>query len=94
MLENWNSEKEYLIFVGDLIDRGSFSSQVVNHCFDLSRNKNCSILKGNHELEFIEYYEKGENENWINQCGQKTIENFENNKIDLKNIVLWFKNMP
>lgn len=94
MLENWNSEKEYLIFVGDLIDRGNFSSQVVNHCSELSKNKNCFILKGNHELEFIEYYEKGENENWLNQFGKKTIEDFKNNKIDLKNIALWFKNMP
>ncbi len=94
ILENWNPEKEYLIFVGDLIDRGNYSSQVVNLCLELSNHNNCSILKGNHELEFIEYYEKGENDNWLNQCGQETIENFEENKIDLKNTALWLKNMP
>lgn len=94
ILENWDSENEHLIFVGDLIDRGNFSSRVVNYCFDLFKNKNCTILKGNHELEFIEYYENGENDNWLNQCGQKTIDDFEENKIDLKNTATWFKNMP
>ena len=94
LLKNWNPQKEYLIFVGDLIDRGNFSSQVVNHCYELSKNKNCSILKGNHELEFIEYYEKGENDNWLNQCGEKTINNFNHNSIDLKEVAIWFKNMP
>jgi len=94
MLKNWDSKKEYLIFVGDLIDRGNFSSQVVKYCQNLTKNENCIILKGNHELEFIEYYEKGENDNWLNQGGQKTLENFEDNSIDLDSTAVWFKNMP
>jgi serine/threonine protein phosphatase 1 len=94
ILKYWNSEKENLIFVGDLIDRGNFSSLVVNHCFELSKNKKCHFLKGNHEFEFIEFYETGQNDNWLNQCGQKTLDNFKLNNINLQEVVNWFKNMP
>jgi serine/threonine protein phosphatase 1 len=94
LLKNWNSDKENLIFVGDLIDRGNFSSLVVNYCFDLSKNKNCFFLKGNHELEFIEQYKTGQNDNWLSQCGQKTIDDFELHKINQKEIFNWFNIMP
>lgn len=95
MLGNWNSESECLIFAGDLIDRGNFSVAVVIKCIELTeKNGNCLVIKGNHEAEFIEYFEKGENENWTRQCGQKTLENFTLERIDSKMVLDWFKKMP
>ncbi|WP_420573176.1 metallophosphoesterase family protein [Kordia sp.] len=95
MLKNWNHENEYLILVGDLIDRGNFSAAVVTKCHELAKkNKNCIILKGNHEFEFVEYFKNGHNQNWIEQCGQKTIDDFQKNKIDHEQIANWFQSLP
>ena len=95
MLEQWDAENEYLIFVGDLIDRGNFSSAVVIKCKELTeKHENCLVLKGNHEAEFIEYFEKGENENWTRQCGHKTLDDFKLNALAHKSIADWFKKMP
>ncbi|APY09545.1 serine/threonine protein phosphatase [Winogradskyella sp. J14-2] len=95
ILKKWNSEKEYLIFVGDLIDRGNFSTLVVKKCREIEQNyNNCIIIKGNHELEFVEYVINGENKNWIEQCGQKTINEFKKQKIDIEETSSWFMNLP
>lgn len=95
MLENWNSESEHLVFLGDLIDRGNYSSKVVLKCMQLQEfHQNCIILKGNHEYEFIEFYEKGTHPNWIRQCGEKTLQNFKENDLDLKKVYDWFTSLP
>lgn len=38
-----------LVFLGDYIDRGKYSKQVVNRLIDLSKLCNCQFLMGNHE---------------------------------------------
>ncbi|PQA97070.1 serine/threonine protein phosphatase [Chryseobacterium shigense] len=95
ILTHWNADHEYLIFLGDLIDRGNYSSKVIEKCMKLEKSfPNCIILKGNHEYEFIEYYDKGENLNWTRQCGEKTLNDFNKNKIDHKKTRNWFQSLP
>lgn len=95
LLKHWNPEEEQLIFLGDLIDRGNYSSKVIEKCMVLQEAYPDSIiLKGNHEYEFIEHYEKGENLNWTRQCGDKTLEEFKENRVDLQKIYNWFKSFP
>ena len=38
-----------LVFLGDYIDRGRYSKQVVNKLIELSKICNCEFLMGNHE---------------------------------------------
>lgn len=65
MLEHWNRETEHLVAVGDLIDRGNYSSLVMKHCMALSRDyAHSTFIKGNHEVEIIEHFTSGYNHNW------------------------------
>jgi serine/threonine protein phosphatase 1 len=67
LLKHWNKESMKLIILGDLIDRGKSSLQVVQYVMDLKRQyKNqVIVLKGNHEDMLINFlreptYEYGE----------------------------------
>lgn len=68
-LNDWDKEKEHLVVMGDLIDRGPDSLKVVRHLMQLKKDfpDNVSVLKGNHEemllawlmktpIEMLEYY--------------------------------------
>lgn len=95
ILSHWNVDEEYLIFLGDLIDRGNYSARVITTCMELQKSyPNCIILKGNHEYEFTEHYDKGGNPNWVRQCGEKTLEDFNRNHLDYKKIRDWCKALP
>ena len=95
MLKHWSRKEEYLISVGDLIDRGKNSALVVKECIKiLSDHSNSTFLKGNHEAEFTDYFDLGKNDNWTDQGGDKTIMNFTLNNINLKTTVEFFNLMP
>lgn len=56
-LDKWNREDEHLIVMGDLIDRGPDSLQVVRKLMELKEKlpDNVTILKGNHEEMLISW---------------------------------------
>jgi serine/threonine protein phosphatase 1 len=55
-------ERDTLLFIGDYIDRGTQSKEVVDYLIDLSRQSgNVVFLKGNHEL-MLEQYLNGTNQ--------------------------------
>lgn len=92
----WNPAHDLLIQLGDLIDRGNFSAETVlfvRHLQTLYPDQ-VIILRGNHEQEFIEYIEKGENPNWLRQRGDKTLENYLKLGISLAEEAVWMKNLP
>jgi len=79
LLEKINIEKQdEIYFLGDYIDRGNSSKEVVDFIVGL-RNENYKIntLRGNHEQLFIDS-DKSFNdfENWIMNGGITTLENF------------------
>lgn len=41
------------IFLGDYIDRGAYSKEVVSRLIELSKEVNCIFLKGNHEAMLL-----------------------------------------
>jgi serine/threonine protein phosphatase 1 len=92
----WDSEKELLIQVGDIIDRGKFSPETVSYCKKLSLKfpNNVIFLKGNHEFEMIEHYYNGPNENWLRQCGKETIKQYESTQVNIEEDIRWFSKMP
>ncbi|MGS4344619.1 metallophosphoesterase [Myroides odoratus] len=82
LLGHWDSAKETLILVGDLIDRGKHSAKVLQLCKELSEGEDkVVILKGNHEAELIQYVLEGSNDNWTSQGGDLTLLNFDQEKL-------------
>ncbi len=95
MLSYWKPNEEYLILLGDLIDRGNFNSLVLRKCYELETTyDNFIVLKGNHEVEIIEYIREGHNDNWIRQVGIKTLEDFSKNNLNVKEFYEWLKDRP
>jgi serine/threonine protein phosphatase 1 len=66
-----------LVFLGDYIDRGTGSYDVVSYLIDLKKqHENIVLLKGNHE-EMLEDYLKGKNRlTFLANGGQQTIDSY------------------
>ncbi len=96
LLEQWNSAEELLVQVGDLIDRGSFSPEVVEYCKELKKkhHKKVVFLKGNHEFEMVEDFYRGPKHNWRRQCGEETLRQYKERGFNPKEHVEWFSELP
>ena len=46
---------DHLVFVGDYVDRGPDSKGVIERCLSLARLHECTFLRGNHEVYFLEF---------------------------------------
>jgi serine/threonine protein phosphatase 1 len=68
-----------LVFLGDYIDRGPGSFEVVEYLLELQkRHRNTVFLKGNHE-EMLEKYLSGEDRlTYLVNGGQQTLESYMN----------------
>lgn len=74
MLEFWDPAKETLIQVGDLIDRGNYSPQVVKLCREIEKEHTASVfLKGNHEFLALQYHKQDKEERWYEKYGKKVL---------------------
>ncbi len=68
------------IFLGDYIDRGPSSFEVIEYLIDLSVKHKTIFLTGNHEEMFIRYITKGDNyKNYIRNGGGSTIKSYMKN---------------
>jgi serine/threonine protein phosphatase 1 len=74
-----NKENSKIVFVGDLIDRGASSCEVVK--FVMQNNYDC--IMGNHEEMFLEFAPSKENEDlsnskhWLFKCGgEETLKSY------------------
>jgi serine/threonine protein phosphatase 1 len=78
----WNRDNDLLIFLGDYIDRGKQSKEVVNHLIDLRKGGGEVIfLLGNHEQLLLSYYSSGSDYDlrlWRSFGGWDTIESYTN----------------
>jgi serine/threonine protein phosphatase 1 len=72
-----------LIFLGDYIDRGGHSFEVIEYLIELSKRYNCIFVKGNHEEMFMDFM-SGINETmFTGNGGHKTIESYEKHGYDI-----------
>ena len=70
-------EKDTLLFVGDYIDRGPHSKEVVDLMIDLNRQHNRMVfLKGNHEFLLERYLEGSESQMFLANGGDATLESY------------------
>ena len=69
---NWN---DTLVFLGDYINRGPSSYDVVEYLIQLADGHNCKFLMGNHEDMFLRYLCNDESEMnlFLMNGGQRTL---------------------
>ena len=96
MLGEWDQENEMLIQLGDLVDRGKNSPQMVAHARMLREENPTRVrfLKGNHEHEMQQHFFSGPNANWLRQGGAGTLRQYDNEKRDCRDDVEWLSRLP
>lgn len=80
-IRNNLTDQDTLIFLGDYIDRGEFSFEVVDFLISLSKAYNTYFLKGNHEAMFLDYLhdQKKKNDIFLFNGGDSTIRSYKKN---------------
>ena len=78
LLDYWHPEKERLIFIGDLIDRGENSLGVVRLAMKLQNEYDAVIIGGNHEDLFLEWLENpmSHASDYFRMGGTQTVSSF------------------
>ena len=71
---------DQLVFLGDVIDRGDRSKEVVNYLIELDSSRSCHFLMGNHELMFLDYLENQESTEWLANGGEAMLKSYNNSK--------------
>jgi len=91
----WNPDREILIQLGDLIDRGSFSPQTLQYCMDLEVRHpgKVKFLRGNHEQMLLDFY-SGISTSWIANGGRETLLQFTKAGLEIRDFLSWINNRP
>ncbi|WCF11636.1 metallophosphoesterase (plasmid) [Paenibacillus thiaminolyticus] len=78
LLTHWNPDKQQLVILGDLIDRGKDSFGVIKLAMKLQKEYGAVILGGNHEDLFLDWIDNPTEEPlfYFNQGGRETIRSF------------------
>jgi len=78
--ENFDVQNDLLIYLGDYIDRGKNSKEVIDQILKLKNNKIKTInLMGNHDEFMIEFLfnKKNNIENWLNYGIDQTLRSYD-----------------
>lgn len=73
---DYKPEQDKLILLGDYVDRGPNSKEVLDQIMTLHKDFGIVVLKGNHDQLFLNAMMKDEDERWINNGGYQTIESY------------------
>ncbi|AGA76761.1 metallophosphoesterase [Echinicola vietnamensis] len=95
MLEHWDPSKERLIQVGDLIDRGNYSVEVLQQakCLSEKYHGDAVFLRGNHEQMMIDHLENGKiGGSWLFNGGEYTLQQFKEKNIPVESMLHWLRN--
>lgn len=69
--------EDALVFLGDYIDRGFQSKEVVSKLIELNKRKNVICLKGNHEQMLIDFLNNGPTaEGYLVNGGRATLDSY------------------
>lgn len=81
-LSYWNSDKEHLVIIGDIINKGPNSLQVVRKLMELKESfpDKVTITRGNHESMFIEWFENNSYKITNEYPHKETIKSFAGKK--------------
>lgn len=94
LLNYWEPERELLIQLGDLVDRGNFSPQCLELSKDLEREfpDRTVFLRGNHEQMMLRFL-KGEDttDHWLKNGGKTTLNEFNNFSLQPSDFMGWLE---
>ncbi len=65
-----------LVFVGDYIDRGPCSKNVVSLMLELREKRDCIFLRGNHEQMLLDATKRGNTGLWLHNGGDATLRSY------------------
>lgn len=91
---DWRIDR--LILLGDYIDRGPKSWEVISSIMSLQETfgkGQIIALRGNHEQMAIDYHDKGEC-NWLHNGGRTALESLAANGKSLDDAIRFFKELP
>lgn len=77
------SEEDTLIFLGDYIDRGAKSFEVIDYLIHLDSMYDCVFLSGNHEAMFMDFLSGINGELFLYNGGRKTVSSYIQNICDV-----------
>ena len=67
---NFQPQEDFLIFLGDYVDRGKESARVLDWMCEQQKEKNIVMLRGNHEQMMLDYCKNPDYEiNWLMNGG-------------------------
>lgn len=69
-------DERQLLFVGDYIDRGPSSRQVVELMLELKKTRDCIFLRGNHEQMILDTIDRGRAGLWLHNGGDTTLQSY------------------
>ena len=69
-------DHDMLIFLGDYIDRGRQSFEVIEYLLELKEQYNCVFLKGNHEELFMNYLSNTNEDLYLYNGGDMTVSSY------------------
>jgi len=69
---------EQLVFLGDLIDRGDHSKEVIDYLIEISSLYSCYFIMGNHELMCLDYLQKRGSNEWLSNGGKAMLKSYSN----------------
>ena len=76
------SGKDDLVLLGDLVDRGPQSAEVIEYVLDLSKYYRVWTIMGNHDSWFLDYLESGYPDPvWYSQGGKETLDSYGGQEI-------------
>ena len=92
-----DKSNDILIFIGDYIDRGKNSYEVIEFLISLQDEmgiERCKCLMGNHERMMVDGVVFGNNGLWKRNGGNKTIKSYHKNNQRLAKRMSWMKELP
>jgi len=92
----WNPEKEILVQLGDLVNRGNHSLKCLAYAKKLKANHPDRVvfLKGNHEYDLLQYLKGKPNLKWLRGGGEELIQKIFESGTAYRDIADWVDHLP
>jgi len=92
----FDPERDFFVFLGDLIDRGGQEFSVVKKVREMVDRRCAAVIRGNHEQMAVDAFESGEyyRQLWKANGGYTTLESYSKNNADLREDIEFFKSLP
>jgi serine/threonine protein phosphatase 1 len=94
LARHYNPERDLLVQLGDLVDRGRHTPQTVALARNLEARHSAVFLLGNHEYEMSQHFVGQTVMDWFGHCGDETLRQYARTGRDCLDDVQWFSTMP